>query len=333
MAFDFFPSGVMKDSEASEGGQAEVIIPVCEEKAKACQHNEDDNHDVPSMPPSSNNKNNDNNDSNIDDPQLEATYINLLRTNREYRLYLLGYLSALLGEWLTYIASISLIEEILASDDKTSDHHPSRTYVSILVVVRLLPSVLLSPFAGALADSRDKRQSMMALDVIGIVVPWLYLVALQRQSLGLIYGVTLLKYSLGALYEPSMMSIIPLMVEDEHYLKKAVTLVEGLWSVMAGVGSAIGGLVVAYYGLKTCFGKTLLVICNRSRVVGVPPSMFIFLSCHVPIADPAPPSHCQFWTAYPIYSRLFSCGTLEVLGTLRQVTRSRIDGTKPHGII
>lgn len=200
-----------------------------------------------------------------DDPRRKATYLNLLITNREFRLYLLGYLCALLGEWLTYIASISLIEQILSDDSDNSnngsdhDHHPSRTYVSILVVVRLLPSVVLSPFAGALADSRDKRQSMMALDVIGIVIPWLYLVALQRRSLGVIYGVTLLKYSLGALYEPSMMSIIPLLVEDEHYLQKAVTLVEGLWSVMAGVGSAIGGLVVAYYGFKICFGKTLLV--------------------------------------------------------------------------
>ena len=182
----------------------------------------------------------------------KATYFNLVLHNRPFRLYFCGYISALLGEWLTYIASISLIEKILSDDSAIT---PSRTYVSILVVVRLLPSVFLSPFAGALADSRDKRQSMMALDVIGAVIPWMYLVALQKQSLALIYGVTLLKYSVGALYEPSMLSILPLLVDDEHFLQKAVTLTEGLWSVMAGVGSAIGGLVVAYCGFKTCFGE------------------------------------------------------------------------------
>ena len=233
--------------------EAEIIPAVEGDEAKS-HKNHNRNH--------SNNDSGISNNNNInatigDDPRRKATYLNLLLTNREFRLYLLGYLCALVGEWLTYIASISLIEQILSDNNSSSSDHPSRTYVSILVVVRLLPSVVLSPFAGALADSRDKRQSMMALDVIGIIVPWLYLVALKRQSLGVIYGVTLLKYSLGALYEPTMMSIIPLLVEDEHYLQKAVTLVEGLWSVMAGVGSSIGGLVVAYYGFKICFGKAL----------------------------------------------------------------------------
>ena len=283
MAFDFLQSQAMNDIKGpKQQEKVNIVLPVGDDEANTI-------HDCNNNINNSNNKfgnyngggtsaisnHNRQNNSIRDDPGLvEATYFNLLRTNREYRLFLLGYLSALLGEWLTYIASISLIEQILSSssssdngdveisDDHHHDHdyHPSRTYVSILVVVRLLPSVFLSPFAGALADSRDKRQSMMALDVIGIVVPWLYLVALQRQSLGVIYGVTLLKYCLGALYEPSMMSIIPLLVEDEHYLKKAVTLVEGLWSVMTGVGSAIGGLVVAYYGFKVCFGKVLMPI-------------------------------------------------------------------------
>lgn len=118
----------------------------------------------------------------------EATFLKLLQRNREFRLYILSYVTTHMGEWLTYIASIALAEELL-----TQQGISSRTTISILVVVRLLPNVLLSPFGGILADGRDRRESMIFLDVVGAISPLLFLLAMHFQSIPLIYLVTFLQ--------------------------------------------------------------------------------------------------------------------------------------------
>jgi dTMP kinase len=102
-----------------------------------------------------------------------------------------------MGEWFTYIASIALAEKILGSRGASS-----RTTISILVVVRLVPNVLLSPIGGILADGRDRRHSMIFLDVIGALSPLLFFVAMHYESIGVIYLVTFLQQCISGLYEP-----------------------------------------------------------------------------------------------------------------------------------
>lgn len=207
------------------------------------------NHHVDSTTPTQpahqqpHNKEHDNNNNKSDD-ELPRTYVDMILQCigdesfvgvffkfREFRLCLISYCVALLGEWLTYVASISLIENILLAKNEQS-----RTAISTLVVVRLLPHIAFSPFGGVLADSHDRRNSMITLDCIGAAVPLLFLVAMKVQSIQLIYWVMFLKECVASLYEPSRSAIVPLLVPDEKYLQKATTLSEGMWSVMAAVG-------------------------------------------------------------------------------------------------
>jgi hypothetical protein len=68
-----------------------------------------------------------------------------------------------MGEWLTNIASIKLI-------DKLHGDNMSRTAISLLVTIRLMPSVLFSPAGGASTDSRDRRESMITLELVGAFI-------------------------------------------------------------------------------------------------------------------------------------------------------------------
>jgi MFS family permease len=188
----------------------------------------------------------------------EATYWNLLKKNRPFRLYLASYCITHSGEWLTYIASISLAEEFL-NDAAAS----SRTTISILVVVRLLPNVLLSPFGGILADGRDRRESMIILDILGSFCPLLFLVAMHFRSIPIIYFVTFVQQCVTGLYEPCVSSILPMMVADmprsDDYLKKATTLAGLSWSLFMAVGSSLGGLVLTMFGFRACFCKAMFL--------------------------------------------------------------------------
>lgn len=180
----------------------------------------------------------------------EVTYGVLYRRNRPFRLFLQSYIANHLGEWLTYLASISAIEQIQAAKGEQS----TQLAISLLIVIRLTPNVLLCPFGGVLADGWDRRKSMIILDLIGALVSLLFVLAFNCRSIPLIYLSTFLQECVAGLYEPSRSAIIPLLAEDEEELKKATTMAGMAYSVMAAVGSAAGGLLVSLLGIRGCYG-------------------------------------------------------------------------------
>jgi MFS family permease len=132
----------------------------------------------------------------------------------------------------------------------------SRTAISILVAARLIPNVLLSLFGGTLADSRDRRKSMMFLDICGAICCLFFVVAYHLQSIHLIYVTTFLQQSIAGLYQPCSGSIIPLMVpDDDKALQKAITLSELAWSAMSAFAASAGGFLVSAFGARNCFCK------------------------------------------------------------------------------
>ena len=176
-----------------------------------------------------------------------TTYKELLQNNKRFRFFISSYLITNLGEWLTYIASIDLIESKLSEtedgeDQESSSSSPRRTAISILVLVRLLPNVFFSPLGGMLADSRDRRKVMIVLDVAGAICGLLFVVAYQWQSILLVYIATLIQQIVGGLYQPSSNSIVPLLVDNDIQLQKANVLVGLVWSCMQAFGAAASGM-------------------------------------------------------------------------------------------
>lgn len=181
----------------------------------------------------------------------EDSYTALLRRNRELRLYICSLLVTNCGEWLTYIASIDLIETKLASLDQES-----RTAISILVLVRLLPNVFFSSLGGMLADKYDRRKLMVGLDAASAMAGLLFVLAYELQSITIVYVATIVQQILCGLYQPSSYSIIPMLVHnDDKDLKKATTMQGLVWSAMQALGAALSGIVVDALGIRTCFRR------------------------------------------------------------------------------
>jgi MFS family permease len=186
----------------------------------------------------------------LSDSDASITYWRLLKTNQDYRFFIISFLITGCGEWLTYMASIDFIESKMQKSNTTS-----RTSISILVAVRLLPNVLLSCFGGTLADSCSRRNSMIFLDICGAICALLFVVAYHLQSINLIYMTTFLQQCIAGLYHPCSSSIIPLMVSGDNALQKATTLSELAWSAMTAFASGAGGFLVSAFGARNCFCK------------------------------------------------------------------------------
>lgn len=190
-------------------------------------------------------------------------YIVLLRANRNYRNLWFGGLISQLGDWFNLIASAELIARLTDSG----------LAVSTLFIARFLPQFFLSPFAGVLADRYDRRHIMIATDILRAATVAAFLLVRSSEHVWLFYLLTILQFSLSALFVPSRSAVLANVVPRED-LVKANALDALTWSSMLALGAFVGGVVAAIFGSTVAFladaATFLLSALFISRIVLAP---------------------------------------------------------------
>ena len=167
-----------------------------------------------------------------------VTYLSLLSENENFRWFLLSNLITVAGEWLSYVASIAAIEQIHSSSGTIS-----RTSISILVIIRLLPSSLFAPIGGLspihLIDAKPYG--------LGAVVAWLYVLSCYLESILALYLATL----------PTT-NDSDCIIRSKSFChcantEKAMILVSSAYELMQAVGSSVGGMLTGFVGTQYCF--------------------------------------------------------------------------------
>ena len=184
-------------------------------------------------------------------------YWRLLRTNREYRVLFLGNVMSGLGDWFNIIASLSVLNEA----------DGSALALAFYTAINALPALLLGPAIGIVADKYSKKQ-LMILSMVGRALTAFGLIFCQTpETLAVMYGLTFLKYSFTALYQPSRTAVVPVVVS-----KAELVLANGLdgivWSCMLFVGGAFGGFATSLFGITTAFVLDGLAYLIAAYVLG-----------------------------------------------------------------
>ena len=129
---------------------------------------------------------------------------------RNFILLIFGQVSSLIGN---FTLKFSLYMYVL-------EQTGSASVFAGLLAMALLPTIVLSPFGGILADRANRRNIMVALDTLsGLSV----LVACIVMPFGhdiLIIGILLVILSiLGAFESPTVQACIPQMLSGDHIVK------------------------------------------------------------------------------------------------------------------
>jgi MFS family permease len=160
--------------------------------------------------------------------------------NHNYRLYAAGGIVSNVGTWMQRVAQDWLVLQLSGQ---------SGTALGITTGLQFLPILLLSPYAGVVADRFSKRrllqitQAMMAvpsfvlglLAVLGVAQPWhVYVIAF-------VFGV-------GTAFDaPARQSFVVEMVGQDD-LTNAVGLNSASFNLGRIVGPAVAGLMIAMLG-------------------------------------------------------------------------------------
>jgi MFS family permease len=177
-------------------------------------------------------------------PQREPNvgYAELLRSNRGFRLLWLGQVVSQMGDWFDTIAVYTIALQLTGS---------SRS-VALIMVARFLPSVVIGPLSGVVADRFSRRSIMITADLLRAAVVLGFLLVRRPDQMWLVYLLTVLQLAFSSFFEPAKTAAIPSIVANRELIA-ANTISAVTWSVMLTLGAAIGGIVAGSFGTSAAF--------------------------------------------------------------------------------
>jgi MFS family permease len=164
--------------------------------------------------------------------------------NPNYRLFYFGQMASNTGTWMQTIGQAVLVLEI--TDSKVA--------LGTVTMLQFLPITIFVLFAGVLADRVPKRGFLVATKALAMVQA-VVLAALVWTDAVQLWHVYVLAVVLGlsnAFEQPARQAFIIELVGRED-LMNAVALNSGMFNAARLVGPAIGGLVIAAFGLEWAF--------------------------------------------------------------------------------
>lgn len=166
--------------------------------------------------------------------------ISPLRESRDFRLLLTGVSVSNVGRQVTLVAVPYQVYLMTRSS----------LAVAMLGLVQILPLVVVSLYAGALADLRDRRRlllvSQMLLAVSSLALALLALVV--HTPLWPIYVVTAFSAGFSAVGTPTRQAMVPRLISRPK-LAASLSLVQVISQFAQVAGPVVGGLVIASAGL------------------------------------------------------------------------------------
>ncbi len=177
---------------------------------------------------------------------------------RNFTLLVLGQVSSLFGNYILRLALSMYVLEATGS---------AAVFAGILSIA-IIPSILLSPLGGILADRMDKRNLMAGLDALSGISVLCAAVFLSAENALVVISVLLVALSvLGAFETPTVQACIPQMLSGDHIIR-GNAVVNQAASVSCLIAPLSGGVMYAAFGLKpimfasvVCFFVTALLEC------------------------------------------------------------------------
>src|SRR5690348_16780754 len=137
--------------------------------------------------------------------RAQVGYLELLRSNRPFRLLWYGQFVSQLGDWFDSIALFALLLRLTGS----------ATAVGLLLVAQSLPPALVGLGAGIVIDRLPRKRVMIASDLGRAVLVLLFLLVHTSGMVWLVYIITAAKFTLGAFFDPARSAAIPSIVSPK----------------------------------------------------------------------------------------------------------------------
>jgi MFS family permease len=216
------------------------------------------------------------------DPQPEraaasisfASYLLLLRGNRNFRRLWLAQIVSEIGDWFYTLSIYTLLLQLTGRASS----------VALALVLQVLPQTFVGPTAGVVNDRLRRKHVMIAADLVRFGVVLAMLFVRSRSMVWFVYPLLLAETIMAAFFEPARSAVIPNITVKEEVLI-ANTLSSATWSVNLLIGASVGGVVAAFFGRDAVFILNALSFLVSAMLI----RGMRFAEPHAESADPLRP--------------------------------------------
>ncbi len=159
--------------------------------------------------------------------------------HRDFRVFLIGAVASNTGSWLQNLAVPFVLFELTQKS----------IYVGLAGFAQFIPSFLLGPLGGALADRRDRRLVLITAQILMAGAAFLLwgAWALDFREPWVILAITALTGVFSGIMIPSWQAFVPSLVPKAD-LPSAITLNSTQFNASRAIGPALAGLLLATVG-------------------------------------------------------------------------------------
>ncbi len=164
---------------------------------------------------------------------------------RNYRYYYYGQSISLIGVWVQNIAMGWLVYRLTGS----------ALLLGTIAFALQIPSLLITPFAGVLADRWNRQKVIISTQVLLMLVAFMlaWLTITDRITVPLIIVMALINGVILAFDTPFRQSFVPDIITRREDLSNAIALNSSLYNLARFIGPPIGGVLIAWVGEGWCF--------------------------------------------------------------------------------
>lgn len=183
--------------------------------------------------------------------------IELLRRNRDLRLVFLSQVVSFFGDWFADVALLGLVLDLTDSP----------IAASLVLVATMLPIFLVTPLAGPMVDTFDRRRLILLVS-IGQAAFALVLLGVNESTVWLAFVARAAISALSAFVGPAVQAAVPNLVGTED-LPKANALLGSVWGAMLAVGAAAGGAFTVAFGRSASFVADALTFVAAGALIAL----------------------------------------------------------------
>lgn len=167
---------------------------------------------------------------------------------KNFSLLIFGQLTSLFGNFILKLALSMYVLEVTGS---------AAIFAGILSAATI-PTILLSPLGGILADRADRRSIMVALDVLtGVSILGASLFLSESNAIAVISTLLIILSILGAFETPTVQVCIPTLLQGDNIMK-GNAVVNQVASLSCLIAPMLGGVLYAMLGLKPVMYASLV---------------------------------------------------------------------------
>jgi predicted MFS family arabinose efflux permease len=170
------------------------------------------------------------------------TFLQLLASNKNYRMAWTGQVVSEMGDHFNNIAVFSMV---LA-------HTRSGLAVSGVMLARALSAIVAGPIAGVLLDRLDRRRIMIASDLLRALTALAFIYTIDKPDNWLVYLLSGLLMFASPFFTSGRAAILP-TITDRKELHTANSLTQTTQWTTLTIGTATAGLVTMQWGYEWAY--------------------------------------------------------------------------------